>query len=228
MDARVLALVGAGVLAGALGPASAAKAAQVTVGARCYAEGDEISLNGSGFRPGAAVVLGLSRSGGALLRFATTPVADAAGRVSGTYGVEDETGWFAREEWRFRMTLTLAERDRPRVRSSARFWFSRWDVVVRTPGGRLRPRRPAVFEATGFTGSSGKVLYAHWVRGSVRRHTRRLGVLEGPCATLRARVDRGFPFAPVLPGTWHVAFNTSPRDPRAPGTIVQRAVAGSA
>jgi hypothetical protein len=223
MDARVLAVVTGGVLGGVLGFVPGAQAAQVSVGARCYAEGDEIALSASGFTPGAPVLLAVSRSAGPPLRVSPTPVADQAGRVSGTYGIEDETGWFGRDEWRFRMTLTLAERDRPQVRAAARFWFSRWDVRVRAPGGRLRPRRPAIFEATGFTGSRGKALYAHWVRRGERRHSRRLGVLEGRCATLRVQLDRGFPFAPVLPGTWQVAFNTSPTDPRAPGTIVQRA-----
>ncbi len=224
MDARVLAVVLSGVLAGVLWPASAADGAQVTVGARCYAEGDEIRVSAGGFAPGAPMLLGLSRTGGQVLRISDAAAADEAGRLSGTYGIEDETGWFARDEWRFRMTLTVAARDRPRPRAAVRFWFSRWDVVVRTPGGgRIRPGRRALLEATGFTGSRGKPLYAHWVRGGVRRHTRRLGVLTGPCATLRVRLADGFPFSPVRPGTWHVAFNTSPSDPRAPGTIVQHA-----
>jgi hypothetical protein len=222
MDARVLALVLTGVLAGALCPAQGASAASVSVGARCYAEGDEIELDGGGFTPDAQVVLGISQTAGALLRVSTAPQADEAGRVSGTFGIEGDTGWFTGGQTRFRMTLTLAERDHPSVRASARFWFSRWDVLVRTPGGRLRPRRPAIVEASGFTGSRGRPLYAHWVRDGERRHTRRLGVLHGACARLRTRLERGFPFGPVAAGTWHVAFNTSPTNPRAPGTIVQR------
>ena len=222
MEARDLALVVAGVLAGALGVPPIAGAANVGVAERCYAEGDEIELNASGFTPDAPVVLGLQRAGGPVLKLTATPRADEAGRVSGTYGVENDTGWFTGEETRFRMTLSLAERDRPRTKASARFWFSRRDVRVRTRGGRLRPGRPAILEATGFTSGRGRPLYAHWVRGSERRHTRRLGVLQGACATLTARLPRGFPFTPVLPGTWHVAFNTSPTNPRAPGTIVQR------
>ena len=87
MDARVLALVVAGALAGALGPASAANAAAVAVGARCYAEGDEISLSGERLQRRGAASCSASRGRAApLLRLALTPVADEAGRVSGTYG----------------------------------------------------------------------------------------------------------------------------------------------
>ena len=223
MDARVLAVVLSGVLAGVLCPAHLAAAAEVNVGARCYAEGDEIAISAGGFVPNAPMVVGVSRTGGRVLRISDAAAADAAGRLSGTYGIEDETGWFGRDEWRFRMTLDVAERDRPQSRTSTRFWFARWDVRVRTRGGgRLRPGRPALLAATGFTGSRGRALYAHWVRDGVRRHTRRLGVLRGPCATMRARLEDGFPFSPVLPGAWQVAFNTSPTDARAPGTIVQR------
>jgi hypothetical protein len=193
--------------------------ASVTVERGCYAEGDRIALGGAGFEPGAQLALALQR-GRATLRSAA-PVADEAGRVSGTFGVEDHTGWFAGGDvWRFRMTLSLADPQRPQDRAQTQFWFSRRTVTVRAPGGHLQPRRPATIRATGFAAAAGRALYAHWVRDGVRVHTRRLGVLEGVCGTLDVRLARGFPFTPRPGGRWRVAFNTSPAHARAPRTIV--------
>lgn len=128
-------------------------------------------------------------------------------------------------EERFRLRLTLADLAAPRVAASADVWFSRWTVTVTAAGGgRLAPRRPAELRATGFTGDAGRPLFAHYTRaGGTRVRTVRLGTLEGACGTLTARLERGFPFRPVPAGAWSVAFNTSPHDPRAEGTIMQRA-----
>lgn len=209
--------------------AATAHAATLSVPRACYAEGDRIDLAGSGFTPLVHTRLTLARAdalaGAPPLRISEDPVADAAGRVNGAYAVEERTGWPADGEERFRMRLTLTDLLTPRIAASTEVWFSRWTVSVATSGsGRLAPRRPAALRAAGFTGDAGRPLFAHYTReGGARVRTVRLGTLEGACGTLTARLERGFPFRPVPAGTWHVAFNTSPDDPRAEGTIMQRA-----
>jgi hypothetical protein len=220
MDGFVAGVVAA-LMALTLGGVPGAAPARVAVERGCYAEGDRIVLAGEGFEPEARLQLALERAG-AQLRSSNEPVADDAGRVSGTLGIEDETGWFPGRAWRFHMTLELFDPQRPEDRAETRFWFSRFTVTLRAPGGQLRPRRPADVRATGFTGAAGRALYAHWLRNGVRVHSRRLGVLEGPCGTLRTRLSRAFPFTPRPGGRWRVAFNASPADARAPRTIVVR------
>jgi hypothetical protein len=114
------------------------------------------------------------------------------------------------------MTAELGE-------ASTRFTFVRRDVVVMARGGRIAADRPATIRADGFSSQRGRRLYAHWVRAGERRRTVALGRLRGACGSLTRRLRRGFPFRPVDPGTWHVAFNTSRTNPRAPGTVVRRA-----
>jgi hypothetical protein len=196
-------------------PAVPASAATVRVDRSCVAEGERATFTGD-VMPNASPRLTLSRAGRLPLVSATGPVADAAGRVTWVYGFPRRTTWFASGETRFRMTVRLDD-------ATTALTFVRRDVRVTAPGGRIAPDKPATIRAGGFASQRGKRLYAHWLRAGKRRATRSLGRLGGACGTLTRRLPRGFPFRPVDPGTWHVAFNTSRTNPRAPGTIVQRA-----
>ena len=221
-----------GALAAALSLAPAASAAtSVAVGKTCYAEGDTIAIDGNGFTPGGGVDLSLERGATALER-SSDPVAGADGTVAGSYGVDDETGWFGAAQTRFDMTLRLVDRtrlqagqpaDSPDVTATTSFIFSRWNVGVRTVGARIHPSRPVQFTAVGYTNAVGKRLYAHWMRNGVRVHTRSLGLLRGPCGDVTRRLSRGFPFRPVRPGSYEVRFTPSRTNTRV-SAIAQRAV----
>jgi hypothetical protein len=186
-----------------------AAAATVEVAEECYAEDDEIDVRGTGFTPNGDVRLALERASGEVLETSTDPVANAEGAVVGEYKVKAETGWFGRTQTRFDMTLRLTDQTDPTTVATTSFIFSRWNVGVRTVGGRIQPNRPAAFNAVGFTTSVGKPLYAHWLRNGRRVFSKRLGVLRGPCGDVKARLARGFPFRPVRRGSYQVRFTPS-------------------
>jgi hypothetical protein len=206
-----------------------ASAATVSVGRSCYAEGNAIAIQGTGFTPNAGVRLALERSDGEVLESSDDPVARQDGTVAGEYGVAEETGWFTGTEARFDMTLRLTDATNPANTAATSFIFSRWNVAVSTVGGRIHPRRAVVIRGVGFTSSIGRRLYAHWMRNGRRVHTRRLGVLRGPCGDVRARLSRGFPFRPVRRGRYEVRFspsrtNTVRRSIRHPAVRVRRRI----
>ena len=187
----------------------AAPAATVEVAERCYAEGDRIDVEGTGYTPGGNVRLGLEKADGTILENSEDPVAEPDGTVTGEYGIKEETGWFKGAQTRFTMTLRLTDLTDETITESTSFIFSRWNVGIRTVGDRLRPKRRAGIAAVGFTNAVGKPLFAHWMRNGERVHTKRLGLLEGPCGDVRKRLRRGFPFRPVLPGSYEVRFTPS-------------------
>ena len=205
-----------------LAPASTATAAEVTAQKRCYAEGDDIDVAGTGFTANGQVRLTLERDGRALVD-TSEPRADAQGALRGNYGVRNETGWFTGSETRFDMTLRLTDVTNASITASTAFIFSRWNVGIRARGGRIHPRRSFRMTAIGYTNGIGKSLYAHWVRKGRVRKTMRMGTLRGPCGDATRTVRRGFPFRPVAAGTWRVTFNTSRTDARARDSIVHRA-----
>lgn len=223
--------VAATIALAALASAPAAGAA-VTVdagGQRCYAEGDNIAVNGSGYTPDGNLRLTLEKADGEVLESTDQqpldrrPRAESDGTVRGDYGVDDETGWFGDTQSRFQMVMRLVDLTRlnagrpendPEVGATTSFIFSRWAVGVRTVGGRIHPRRSVRLNPVGYTNAVGKPLFAHWMRKgargtAVRVHTRRLGVLRGPCGDLKTRLSRGFPFRPVRPGSYEVRFSPS-------------------
>jgi hypothetical protein len=218
----------------ALGAAPVASAA-VTVdagGKRCYAEGDTIAVNGTGYTPGGPARLSLERADGEVLESTEEPRADDAGAINGGYTVDDETGWFAAAQSRFEMVMRLVDLTRlregrpetdPEVTATTSFIFSRWAVGVRTRGGRIHPRRPVTLTPVGYTNAIGRPLFAHWMRNGRRVHTRRLGLLRGPCGDLRSRLARGFPFRPVPAGSYSVRFSTSRTDTRRSAITVRAA-----
>lgn len=213
----------------ALAPVASA-ATSAAVSKRCYAEGDRIAITGHGFTPNGGVDLSLERAATVLER-SSEPVADANGTVSGAYGLETETGFFDGLETRFDMTLRLVDRTRrdagqplesPDVTATTTFIFSRWNVGIRAPRGRVHPARPLGINAVGYTNAVGHRLYVHYVRNGRRVHTRRLPVLSAPCGDLDTRLRRGFPFRPVARGTWHVVFNSSRWNHRARDSVSHR------
>ena len=215
-----------------LAAAPAANAA-VTVSAgdqRCYAEGDRINVDGSGYTPDGKVRLSLEKTDGEVLETSEEPTAGPDGAVKGAYGVDDETGWFGATESRFDMVLRLVDLTRlragrpesdPEVGATTTFIFSRWAVGVRTRGGRIHPKRAVRLNPVGYTNAVGKPLYAHWMRNGRRVHTRRLGVLRGPCGDLKRRLSRGFPFRPVRPGSYQVRFTPSRTNTRTSAIAVR-------
>jgi hypothetical protein len=210
----------------ALAPAASAATA-VTVEKRCYAEGDRIAINGTGFSPDGGVDLSLERATREVLETTGDPVAGPDGTVGGSYGVDNETGWFEGQQTRFDMVLRLVDRARrdagqplesPDVTATTSFIFSRWNVGIAAAGGKIRPGRPFRYRAFGYTNAVGKPLFAHWVRGRRRMATKRLGVLSGPCGDRSGRVRRGFPFRPRR-GSYRVNFNSSRTNAFARDTI---------
>ena len=213
----------------ALAPAASA-ATSVRVAKTCYAEGDRISIQGEGFTPNGGADLTLER-GATILERSSDPVANEAGTVSGRYGLEVETGFFEGVETRFDMTLRLVDRTRrdagqpvesPDVTATTTFIFSRWNVGITGPRGKVHPARSLGVNAVGYTNAVGKRLYVHYVRNGRRVHTRRLGTLRAPCGDLRTRLSRGFPFRPVAAGTWSVIFNSSRTNPRAADSVTHK------
>ena len=216
---RSAALIGALGASLALAPTASA-ATSVAVGKTCYAEGDRIAISGGGFTPGGGIDMSLERPTGEVLERTSEPLAEPDGRLSGTYGVDNETGWFSGKQTRFQMTLRAVDRTRrdagqplesPDVTATTSFIFSRWNVGIAAVGGRIRVGRPFSYKAFGYTNAIGKPLYAHWVKGRRRAFTKRLGVLRGPCGDRGGRLARGFPFRPSR-GSYRVNFNTSRRN----------------
>ena len=214
----------AGALAAALLVApAAAPAATVEVAKTCYAEGDRIDIQGTGYTPNGNVRLALERGEGEVLESTDEPVARADGTIAGDYGVKDETGWFTGQQTRFDMTMRLTDLANQANTAATTFIFSRWNVGITAVGGRIHPRRSVRIRGIGFTNAIGRPLFAHWFRNGRRVHTRRLGLLRGPCGDVRARLARGFPFRPVRPGRYTVRFSPS-RTNTTRSTITHRAV----
>ncbi len=223
-SAALVAALGAGLAAV---PAAQA-AVSVTVEKRCYAEGDTIGIEGAGFSPNGQVRLALERADGQELESTAEPVAEQDGTIDGGYKIDNETGWFTGQQTRFQMTLRLTDQTRQNagqptssadVTATTSFIFSRWNVGVASPGGKIHPSRPARIKAFGYTNAVGKPLYAHWVKGTRRVFTKRIGRLRGPCGDVNGRLSRGFPFRPVAPGTYKVVFNSSRRNAKARDSI---------
>lgn len=216
-----------------VGAPAAQGATSVSVAKPCYAEGDTIDVNGGGFTPGGKVTISLERGTQVLERDDQNPTAEDDGTLSGGYTVANETGWFGASETRFDMALRVLDQtragqgqpaDSPDVTATTSFIFSRWNVGIRAVGGKIHPKRRVTINAIGYTNAIGKPLYAHWMRGTKRVHTRRLGLLKGPCGDRKVRLRKGFPFRPVAKGKYTVTFNSSRTDPRAEDSIAHAAV----
>jgi hypothetical protein len=174
----------------AAGPAQAATLT-LTGSKDCYRAGDELTLNGTGFTPGAPVDIVL---GGLSLGAAT---ADSAGNLSAPVTIGTLKGVSRR-------TVTATDAVNPANVGVARFLGAALNVSVRpktgTAGRRLR------INASGFT--TGRRLYAHAVRKGYRRNYF-IGRLKGPCRTLKTR--RVVLPASTPTGVYTVQFDTRRR-----------------
>ena len=93
------------------------------------------------------------------------------------------------------------------------FSVTYWGVFYRpwnTNGpARGKPGRVRTLESSGWIGSNGKTLYAHYRRlGHSSFRTTVVGILGGDCGGLRVPF-REFDFRPVPRGTYRVFFDTS-------------------
>ena len=190
-------------LAAALMAAPAAAAADLEVARGCDAEGDALTVAGSGFTPTGPVTLGILR-GRTLLDETLDPLADTEGRVRGTFSLPTDSGWFQPRQRRFGAVVFLRDQQRLLNFDLTSITLSRWTVMVDgVAGRRIAPGRPTAITAVGWTHAVGEPLYAHHVVGGRRRRTVRLGVVRGACGDLRATL-------PPLAGG-RVVFGTEPR-----------------
>jgi hypothetical protein len=219
------------VVAGAAPWVPAAPAAAVVTLAPvrpCLSELDAVSPNAVGLTAGGPVKFDLSSDGRPLLSTASQPAAaDGTYRVAQPYPASVTDKWFpdpATETIPLSMTVTDLTRvnagqpvTSPEVAATAAVTFSRWNVFIGTPGGRIpTPRDRIRFRAVGWTAGIGKPLYVHYIRGRTDVHAERLGVLAGPCGSLTKTLQRAFPFRPVRAGQYRLLFNSSINPNRAP------------
>jgi hypothetical protein len=223
--------VAASVVASAALGASAAPASAVIALAPvrpCLSELDAVSPNASGLTPAGPVKFDLVSNGRLLSSTSTQPAApDGTYRIAAPSPSSVTDKWFpdqATETIPLSMTVTDLTRlngglpaTSPDVAATASVTFSRWNVFIGTPGGRVpRPRDRIRFRAVGWTTVIGRPIFVHYIRGRTDVHAERLGVLRGPCGTFTRTLQRAFPFRPVPAGRYRLLFNTSPSPNRAP------------
>ena len=218
------------VVTAALGASAAPASAVISLAPvrPCLSELDAVSPNAAGLTPGGAVKFDLLSNGRPLLSTASQPAAaDGSYRVAAPYPSSVTDKWFPdqiTETIPLLMTVTDLTRlnsgqppTSPEVAASTTVTFSRWNVFIGTPGGRIpRPRDRIRFRAVGWTAGIGRPLFVHYIRGRVDLHAERLGVLRGPCGSLTKTLQRAFPFRPVRAGQYRLLFNSSPNPNRAP------------
>ena len=226
----------ASIVASAALGASAAPASAVIALAPvrpCLSELDAVSPNASGLTPGGPVKFDLLANG--RLLFSTSSQAAAADgtyRIAAPYPSTVTDKWFpdlATETIPLQINVTDLARANgglpptsPDVGATASVTFSRWNIFIGTPGGRIpRPRDRIRFRAVGWTTGIGRPLFVHYIRGRTDVHAERLGVLAGPCGSFTRTLERAFPFRPVPGGQYRLLFNTSPKPNRAPQLVTR-------
>jgi hypothetical protein len=216
-------VLGAGLAFAAAAPAQtpppAGPAPAVTVDRTCYAPGDPITESGRGFTPNARIdetLALLAPAGGTtpLSVFGTTHTADATGAFTDRLRAPD----LARDTDRREVAASLfdeqaatpapAPTPAPGVPPSVAWTLSAWAVRIPQWANRTaNPARKMTIDTFGWT-MSGKVLYAHYYRGTTRIRTVRIGALTGPCGDLKRTVPQ-FPFKRVKAGEWRVFFSAT-------------------
>jgi hypothetical protein len=202
----------------------------------CLSELDAVSPNASGLTPGGAVKFDLASAGRPLLSTAAQPAApDGTYRVAAPFPSSVTDRWFpdaTTETIPLAMTITDLTRlnsgqpaTSPDVTGTANVTFSRWNILIGTPGGAAPvPRARIRFRAVGWTADIGKPLYVHYIRGRRDVRSVRLGVLKGPCGNVTKTLDRAFPFRPVRPGQYRFLFTASATNPNKQPRIVTRLI----
>ena len=202
----------------ALAPAAAAQVPPPTLqwDRSCYTEYQPMAFTGTGFTPGGAVDLLLSKPGVVLGSFETN--ADANGAISGApSAVADQL--LDQQEARAERFVTANDRTRiqqnaePQAQFAASsFTFTRWAGF--SPG-RLTTGRKTWAEAYGWAFAEGQPVYYLFRKGSRTAASVKLGTLAGPCGDLEKRftVPRK-----LAPGTYKVFLSTEAARPSARGT----------
>ena len=223
------------VLTAALGASAAPASAVIGLAPvrPCLSELDAVSPNAAGLTPGGAVKFDLLSNGRPLLSTSTQPAApDGTYRIAAPYPASVTDKWFpdqATDTIPLQMTVTDLTRlssgqplTSPEVAASAAVTFSRWNVFIGTPGGRIpTPRDRIRFRAVGWTTGIGRPIFVHYIRGRTDVHAERLGVLAGPCGNFTKTLPRAFPFRPVRAGQYRLLFNTSPSPNREPRLVTR-------
>jgi hypothetical protein len=150
--------------------------------------GEVVTLSGTGFTPGGTVAI---TSNGKLLG---TDTVDAAGNFSGVLTLNLANGQALK-------TFAATDQSNPALTASIPLRTSALTVNLKPKQGR--PDRRFTIGARGFT--TGKLLYAHIVKGRFRR-TVKIGRLKGPCHKITAR-KRLFP-SNVATGVYRVQFDS--------------------
>jgi hypothetical protein len=195
----------------ALAP-TAAGAPSVTLDRGCYAQGDMITQNGTGFAPGANVVETVSFEpfgGGDPLGSLLAPAvsADASGAFERRISAP---GLRKASHRRERAVSEFADQALPGSAAEASWTLSAWGIeVTGWPGGRGKRGRALRVDTWGWA-ARGRVLRAHYFRKGAHVKTVRIGRLKGACRDLDKEV-RQFDFAGARPGDWKVYFSATRR-----------------
>lgn len=183
----VLATLGA-----ALATPTAAQAAELVVGGQCFATSQRIPITGTGFTPGAFVVLRGDVSSSATAdqngSFIVNPLAPF---VSGPVPKE--------------MKVEATESGAPAPSAAATFPVIRdlFFVDAKLSG---KPSSKVRWRFAGFR--PGEPVYGHFrFKGRTIRNYR-FGTAQGPCGTLTARARR-LPVGKLRYGTWKLKFDSS-------------------
>ena len=210
-------LTGASGAALALGLIAAPHAAAVPAVAydrECYNPGQAIVETGSGFTPGTQTVESLTLvdedASEVLAAFASSPVAVDP---LGAFTREIEAPPLARHDDRRELAVSAFADPSVTGPIPVQWTLSGWDVEISSRGGRVLRQGRMRVEAWGWQ-DRGATLYLHYLRGTKRVRSVRLGALSAPCGDLDVTV-RQFPFA-AKPGKWRFFMSATPRfDPRA-------------
>ena len=187
----------------------------------CYAPGNPMVYGGSGYTPNGSVTMFLSSMRTQQVAAFDT-VANPRGYMEGAARAPGPEGYIADDDWT--ATLGASANDNTRVGAGegpatavgfTTVKLSRFEVQVNQPNGRPpRAAKRMDVTAAGYTAQRGKALYVHYLRGSKKLKTVKVGRLNGDCGRLERTLPRGLPRG--LPkGRYRLVFNSWRREPRA-------------
>ena len=173
-------------------------AAQVTVGARCYAVGQKVKVTGSGF--GASAPYDLSIDG--------VDFGQSLTGAGGGFSASVIPGGLGAGQAQIADSLVASDGSHT---ASAAFTITRPTGALVASGSGTSPRRRVPFEVWDFAPTGPPVdVYLHYLSPSGRATaTADLGTTSGQCGALTSRPRELFPFTPFA-GTWTLQFDTAP------------------